>query len=261
MDAAFGQIYADLYREHWWFRVREAMLMRLIGGLPLPEDADLLDVGCGDALFMPRLAEHGNVQGIEIDERLLTDGNPFRGNIHTQPLGHRRYDGMQFDLITALDVIEHIEDDAHAVASMAHMLRPGGHMLITVPAFNALWDEHDEINHHFRRYTKTSLRTRVEPFGRVERLQYFFGALVLPKLAIKLLNGLLPGKVQQHGMPGAFVNGTMQRLFDLESRVSRWLPFGTSVLALVRKPLATPTTGDVPFVLPQAEPQPRRQAA
>jgi len=239
MDADFGQQYARMYREHWWFRTRERMLLRQIDSFELPGTADILDGGCGDGLFMPCLKRHGEVCGIEIDASLITSDNPFRSRITHEPLGDARYDGMQFDLITALDVIEHIQDDQHAVAAMHNMLRPGGYMLITVPALNLLWDEHDEINHHFRRYTKRSLRELVEPFGDIVKLNYFFGALFLPKLAVKIANRFRSSKIEQHSLPSNFVNATMQKFFDIESRFATLLPFGTSLLAIVRKPADT----------------------
>ena len=151
MDSEYGQIYEDLYRRHWWFRVREAILLDVIRRLGVRYPADILDVGCGNGLFFEGLSEFGNVVGIEIDRSLIPSDSRYRDRIFNQPLGAPEYSGMRFDLITALDVIEHIQDDHRAVEDMLSMLRPGGRLVITVPASMLLWDRHDVINHNSKR--------------------------------------------------------------------------------------------------------------
>lgn len=238
MEEAFGQVYSKLYREHWWFRCREQILLSTIDALPLPSQPRIMDVGCGDGLFLPRLAERGEVMGIEIDPRLISAQNPFRDRIHTEPLGHPSYSHTQLDLVTALDVIEHIEDDAAAVSHMASMLNPGGFMVVTVPALNLLWDQHDVINHHYRRYTAGSLHRLLAPIGRVVELRYFFRSLVVPKLAVKLVNMAGLRKLAQHNLPSPRVNRLMHAVCSFEDRLLRKLPipFGTSLLAVVERP-------------------------
>ena len=94
---------------------------------PRRGDLDILDVGCGDGLFFPELERFGRVRGIEVDEGLLDPEGPFRGRIHTRPLGDPAYrgDDWRFDLITALDVVEHIADDRAAVSEMSGCSAPG----------------------------------------------------------------------------------------------------------------------------------------
>src|SRR3954447_23473916 len=157
--------YKRLYHEHWWWRSREAIVLRVLDeSLPKRADLDVLDVGCGDGLFFPQLEPFGRVRGIEVDEELLDPEGPFRERISTRPLGEPAYRGedWRFDLITALDVIEHIDDDRAAVSEMIGMLRPGGVIVATVPAFQTLWDQHDELNRHHHRYTSGSVRNLFE---------------------------------------------------------------------------------------------------
>src|SRR5262249_1578172 len=136
MDREYAAGYARLYREHWWWRARAPIGVATRRGLPLPPGAAILDVGCGDALSFGALSAFGEVRGIEVDEALLSPAGPHRGRISTRPLGDPLYDGpaWRFDLITALDVVEHIDDDRAAVAAMAGLLRPGGHLVGTLPA-------------------------------------------------------------------------------------------------------------------------------
>jgi 2-polyprenyl-3-methyl-5-hydroxy-6-metoxy-1,4-benzoquinol methylase len=237
MQAEYGQKYAELYNRHWWWRARESILVRELRRLPLPTNARVLDVGCGDGLFFPRLREFGSVQGIESDQSLIRADNPDRAFIHDEPLGSPRYAGMQFDLITACDVIEHIEDDSAAVSHMLALLSPTGFLVITVPAFMALWDEHDELNKHYRRYTTATLRAAIPARSKLLKLEYLFHTIFLPKLAVRTLNRHAKQKVDQSTIPNPIVNHAMRAVCIAEKRLvgSLKLPFGTSVFAIVQK--------------------------
>jgi SAM-dependent methyltransferase len=240
LKGSYSAEYARLYKEHWWWRSREAILLDLLRGLRLRQGLDVLDVGCGDGLFFPKLERFGRVRGIEVDETLLDPEGPYRDRISTKPLGGPCYrgDDWRFDLITALDVIEHIEDDGSAVAEMLGMLRAGGVMVITVPAFQALWDHHDEVNLHHRRYTAASLRAVLEGQGaEVLQLRYLYRGLFPPKLLVARLNRGRSKKVEQHAMPRPGINRLMEQFCLLEDRLLRRvpIPFGTSVLAVARQ--------------------------
>jgi SAM-dependent methyltransferase len=240
MDELYGQVYEDLYRRHWWFRVRERILLDAIEGLELPYPADILDVGCGNGLFFEKLDAYGTVQGIEVDTTLIPPNSPNQYRISSKPLGHSQYESLRFDLITALDVIEHIADDHRAVEDMLAMLRPGGKLLITVPASMLLWDRHDEINQHYRRYTRAGLQALLEDKARIVDVRYLFHALFLPKMAVKTWNRWFHASAAQHPLPPAPINAVMESLCYLEYRALRAvrIPFGTSLLAVVEKPRA-----------------------
>lgn len=244
MQEGYARIYGDLYRRHWWWRSREAILVRLIHSLGFRPPIEILDVGCGGGYFFAELDRLGSVRGIEVDESLLADDCPARDRIYSKPLGDPFYRNRQFDLITALDVIEHIEDDGKAVDDMLAMLRPGGKMVITVPAFMALWDHHDDINNHLRRYTAGGLRRLLSPRGKILRLRYLFHGIVFLKLLVKLVNRGAKARIIQHRIPSGIVNRAMIAWCLAEYRWLRWLriPFGTSVLAVLEKPSDPPSS-------------------
>ena len=177
---------------------------RARAGGPKP-GAAILDVGCGNALSFAALAEFGTVRGIEVDASLLDDTAPFRRADLDRAPGLSRYMMILaggFDVITALDVLEHIDDDRHALASMSAMLDPGGLMVITVPAFEMLWDHHDEINHHRRRYTARRPEASLAGCGvDVIELRYLFRALFVPKLLVRLWNTGRTRKIAKHAIP------------------------------------------------------------
>jgi SAM-dependent methyltransferase len=244
MQTDYAATYARLYREHWWWRARETIVVDVLRRVLPPCDGprQILDVGCGDAVSFPALVEFGEVRGIEMDEGMLDPDGPYRARIATRPLSDPIYDADagRYDLVTALDVIEHIEDDRAAVAHMAVMLRPGGLLVVTVPALMTLWDHHDVINHHYRRYTRGGLREAIAAGG-LELLdsRYLFHAIFGPKLAVKLLNRGRARKVEQHHVPPPTINRAMRAVCVLEHRTLGRLrvPFGTSVLAVARKPV------------------------
>lgn len=238
MDAEYGQIYEDLYRRHWWFRVRERILVDVIRAHKLPPAAEILDVGCGNGLFFDKLGMFGNVNGIEVDGDLIPRDSAHRDRIFDKPLGAPQYAALRFDLITALDVIEHIEDDHRAVDDMLAMLRPGGKLVITVPASMKLWDRHDVINRHYRRYTYDTLRALLAGKGEILDLRHLFHALFLPKLAVAAFNRSFKCEAPQHSIPAAAINRIMESVGWLEYRTLRPLriPFGTSLLAVLQAP-------------------------
>ncbi len=242
MQIEYGREYSGLYREHWWWRARETILLdefRRIG-LRTGGGLEILDVGCGDALFFPTLTQFGHPRGIEIDERLLDPDGPFRNQISIQPLGDPCYEdpSWRFDLITALDVVEHIEDDRNAIASIVRMLRPGGLLLVTVPAFEFLWDELDELNCHHRRYTVGGLKEILNvPELELVRIRYAFRSLFLPKLLIRWVNEAGFCRVAPESIPPTSINRIARQYSILEDRLLNTipLPFGTSVFALARR--------------------------
>src|SRR5690606_39113676 len=144
-----------------------------------------------DALSFPAPAAFRTVRGLAFDASLLDPDGPHPGRIPTSPLSDPSYDGplCRFALITALDVLEHIGDDRDAVRAIAAMLGPGALLLVTVPAFAMLWDHHDDLNQHHRRYTAGRLRRLLDGQGlELLRLRFLFCSLFAPKLMVRLLN-------------------------------------------------------------------------
>ena len=176
-DSDYARDYATLYRQHWWRR-RERIVLRNIESLRLPQPARILDFGCGDGLLLPALEKYGEVRGLEADRSLVSRDNPFRDRIDTHLLEDSPLRSEKFDLITALDVLEHIEQDQEVLRELLSMLEPGGRLLITVPASMLLWDRHDEINHHCRRYSKSTLLKLVPPRASVRKVRYLFHGLL-----------------------------------------------------------------------------------
>jgi SAM-dependent methyltransferase len=148
-----------------------------------------------------------------------------------------------FDMILALDLIEHVEDDLMAIRGLAKMLAPGGSLVIFTPAFQSLWSHQDEISHHFRRYTSTELRAKLEAAGlRVDKLTYantFLMPLVWAGRLVHRWGGRsASAETTENRMHPEWSNGLLLRIFAAERPLLRSLnlPFGVSLLTLASKP-------------------------
>jgi SAM-dependent methyltransferase len=215
-------------------------------------DGNVLDIGCGAGNMIHHLARYGRVQGIEVDARPVAmaraRGYDVRQGDATRGIP---FPDAAFDLVTALDVIEHVEDDEAILREAYRVARPRGILAITTPAFQSLWSYNDEINGHKRRYAPHELRARVERAGfRVRRLTFGF-FLVFPISApLILLRNRLGTKKQlrsHHLSQDEYqvemepvsppVNALLRAVGRLEATlVARVdLPVGTSLMCIAEK--------------------------
>lgn len=173
---------------HWWFATRTWSLLNLLDKNFSRRDGGVLDLGCGAGNMIHHLSRYGSVRGIDIDPRPVAaaqargydvqQGDPSRGT---------PYPDASFDLVTALDVIEHVDDDRAVLREAYRLLRPNGILAITTPAFQWLWSHNDELNAHQRRYSACELREKIERAGfRIKRLSFGF-FLVFPISAPMIL--------------------------------------------------------------------------
>lgn len=231
MDARYAAAYPNLYRNHWWWRVREEILVRkirrVLGG---DSGARILDVGCGAALFFNALQQFGHVEGVESDWAAVEQSGKWQSHIAVGELDEA---GGLFDLIVILDVLEHLQDPGQLLRRAARRLAPSGRLLVTVPAFNWLWTAHDDINHHLRRYTAREMRRTLEHAGLVTvETSYLFQSLVVPKLLVRVKEALTSRSQTVPGIPSAPINVAAQAWYRAEYAVAGRLPFGGSLLAI-----------------------------
>lgn len=230
---------AELDSQHWWYRARRDILSDLIAReIKLPQDARILEIGCGTGHNIAMLQRFGRVDAIEIDGAARA--------IASRRLGHAVSDAplpdlpgiadRQYDLVAILDVLEHVEGDCAALRSIARKLKPGGRILITVPAFPWMWSAHDVVNHHHRRYTKKSLKTVIGEAGLKLHLMSYFNSLLFPLAAAARLAGRITGKEDSDdALPPKPVNALFETLFGLERHAIGRIPFppGVSIVAVV----------------------------
>jgi len=238
VDPEYGKQYRMLYERHWWWRARERIVLKEIHGLnPTGPWGPILDVGCGDALFFPKLSALGDVQGVESDKSLVSPRSSERWKIHLRSFDPTFHPKEAFDLILLLDVLEHMKNPVLALSHALDLLAPGGKLLVTVPAFPVLWTSHDEANHHYLRYTYSSFGKLAEEAGmRILRRRYLFHWMFGPKLIQRGIEQVF-GKgrePQSPSIPPRWVGRFLESLCVAESAVLGPLsiPFGSSLLVV-----------------------------
>lgn len=238
MRADYAAAYPDLYRRHWWWRVREELLLETVADTLAARhgQARILDVGCGAGLFFDALEQFGSVQGIESDAVAVAGAGRWRDRITVGMLDVSYRPEAAFDLVLLLDLLEHVEDPTTVLRLAGQVLRPGGAVLLTVPAYRWLWTSHDALNHHARRYSKTELtRTVAESGLSVQSVRFLFQSIVPMKLAVRACESLARVEPRVPRMPGPHTNQFLTSWYRTENRVGRRMPFGGSILLVATR--------------------------
>jgi SAM-dependent methyltransferase len=228
---------------HWWFVGRRAVIESLLDTMSLPEDGEVLEAGCGTGGNLAMLARRGRIRafephidalamaraknpGLTIEPGSLPDGMPF-------PKG-------SFDLVAALDILEHIGGDRAAARGLVEMARPGGSILVTVPAHQWLWGSHDRRLFHLRRYGKQELLDLFSDCDvDVVRLTAFNLVLAPLAVAYRILEKAIGVDLgNQERVPPRLLNLLLGWLFSAESAIvqrNRTLPIGLSYALVLRR--------------------------
>ena len=235
---------AKLDGSHWWFTARRRILDGLIERVVRPpSNARILELGAGTGHNLAMLSRFGTVEASELD--------PVARELASERLGREvkevalpdlsMFPEDSYDLIALLDVLEHVPDDKASLASIKTRLKPGGALLVTVPANPWMWSAHDVAHHHHRRYRKAEIEKLARDAAYKIELLSPFNSLLFPPIAAVRLVGKLTGKDDSDdAMPGALVNRTLDTVFGLErSLIGRVpMPFGVSLVAVLRRPSA-----------------------
>ena len=245
MEESFYEEYAQIEASHWWFQGRRAIFNAMIRSLDLPDNPLLLDLGCGTGSNLKFLSAYGRVIGMDLGmvaaqyARARTSLPVLRGDVAALP-----FVTGSVDLITAFDLIEHIDDDTGCAREVARACRPGGYVMATVPAFQWMWGRQDVINQHKRRYRSRQLSQLFRDQGlEISRLTYLNTLLFPVVAAVRLARRIAPTRNGQlrsdfaMTRPGP-LNMLLSRIFAGEAwAIRRWrLPIGVSLLCVARKP-------------------------
>ncbi len=244
MEATVYEQFAELEENHFWFRGRRRIFFELIGQhLGEGENLEILEIGCGAGGMLGPLGKYGRVTGMDISqdyiqfcrsrgyERVLT------GSGYELPFADD-----SFDLVALFDVIEHIPDDERVLSEVRRVLKPGGRIFLSVPAYQFLYSQNDRVAHHCRRYTARRLRKVMRAAGLKPRKVSYFNTFLFPLILPAIL--VLKLKEKLLGLPDAQTNlshqfaGPVNEAFAWIMSSERWLlrhmefPFGHSLVAL-----------------------------
>lgn len=229
--------------KHWWFIGRRKIISTFVEricrdlGKRKPQ---ILDVGCGTGANIQMLSNFGATEGVDVSAEAL-DFCRARGltKVKQGAAEALPYEDASFDLVTGLDVVEHLDDDVAGLKEMRRVLRPRGRALLFVPAFMFLWGVQDDISHHRRRYTLTDLKKRLAEAGlQVERATYANITFFLPILigrVIMRLTGVRPAS--ENNITIGALNGLLGWILGAESWWLRRMnfPFGVSIVCVARR--------------------------
>jgi SAM-dependent methyltransferase len=230
--------------KHWWFVGRRAILesfMRSITEkLRTPHSAlRILDVGCGTGANLEMLSQFGSAEGVDVSDDALEFCRSKGLTVQKGLAEQLPYPDETFNVTTALDVVEHLDDDIGGLKEMYRVTKTGGYSLIFVPAFMWLWGVQDDISNHRIRYTRRQIVERLEKAGfMVERATYAnwtFFAPILTGRTIMRLTGIKPES--ENNVNVSALNGVFGKLFASERF---WLnrfdfPFGVSIVVVATK--------------------------
>jgi SAM-dependent methyltransferase len=242
MERAVFDRMAELDNDHWWFLARRRILKRLIERVVQPpKKARILEVGCGTGHNLAMLKPFGRIEASELDRCARALANKrHRGKVKEARLPDlSMFDRNGYDLIALLDVLEHVPDDLASLRAIHMRLKPGGALLLTVPANPWMWSAHDAAHHHFRRYTKKQLRELFLRAGLEVQLLSYFNSVLFPLVAAARIVGKITRKDSADDkLPSATVNAVLNKVFGLEaSLIGRVpMPFGVSLVAVLRRP-------------------------
>lgn len=239
MERAVFDRMAEHDQVHWWYVARRRILAALIAReADLPEDARILEIGCGTGHNFEMLEGFGKLDALEVDEQARALASSRLG----RPVGDAPLPDLpgvpdgSYDLIALLDVLEHVDNRAESLKSIARKLRPDGRILVTVPAYQWMWSAHDLAHHHKLRYSKKGLRRDAEAAGLRVRKLGFFNSLLFPIAAAVRLLGKMAGRTSSDDqVPARPLNAMFEKIFGLERYVIGRMPFpaGVSLFALL----------------------------
>ena len=247
MKKEYEQQYHCLEEEHWWFQSRRQLVRHLVMTGTARRDARILEIGCSGGPLMQQLQREGyqHITGIDISsEAIALCKQRNLRDVHVMDAQRPAFPDEHFDLLTASDVLEHLADQELAVHEWWRVLKPGGQVIIFVPAFRFLWSEHDTANHHFRRYRRRELVELLDAHHfAVERSSYWNFLLFFPIALVRLVQKVFPPRrhAQSRGdlfKPPEVINGLLAWLLRCENRLMRWgvdFPFGVSAMVVGRK--------------------------
>ncbi len=237
------ELYRQIYKNektHWWYAVRRKLVHKIIKkylGFGIG-NLKILDIGCGAGLLTKELERYGDVLGIDPSKEAVEFTKSRGAKAELASIENYENPGA-FDLITALDIIEHVQDDLTAIKKIRGFLKPGGMAIVFVPALKIFWGEQDEISRHFRRYTYRELKSKFEKEGFKTIKQSYFNFFLSPMiLFVRKTFGFLNIKTgTELKLNNPFFNSLFKAVFALEYFLLPKIkfPWGISLLGIYKK--------------------------
>lgn len=244
MDEEINRFFTEQYESNWYLGARADVLAAIIAPLcTVGPGLRVVDFGAGVGSILARIDGGAARIGIEGEWELARVGHVTHGLsfVVADLTGRIPLASQCADVVVALDVIEHLDDDHGALAEIHRVLKPAGRLVISVPAFQSLWSRHDELHHHKRRYSKHQLRELVASSGFSCARVTYFNSLLFPLVyASRMLERVSSGNrggATDYEKPPRLVASLLRRVFGFEARLVPHVdfPIGVSLLAIATK--------------------------
>jgi len=239
-DNEYKQMY-KIENDHWWFVAKRKFLQIIINNFVANKQTKILDVGCGTGANLDFLQSQGyQADGIDKSEIALSFCRQRGLKVRQSLTNQLDYTDNSFDLVMALDVLEHIANEQETLKEIKRVLKPGGIFVATVPAHQFLWSVHDEALHHFRRYNKKRFLGIFSDNFAIEYISYIHMFILFPAMLLRLVGKIIrrTDKKSDVHHSGKLVNILMGLIYQIEFfifRLFKKLPFGLSLIIVVRK--------------------------
>jgi SAM-dependent methyltransferase len=227
---------------HWWFVIRRRLLRRLLHSLDVPQEFSAVDIGCGTGSNLRTLGSAGLYKVVGLDRSFYALSLAksrlnlplINGDLNQLPVRSK-----SFGLIIAMDILEHLEDDANGIRELYRVLKNEGTLILTVPAFGFLWGIQDVVTGHKRRYSRKEILVKLRQGGfTILRSSYFNFFLFFPILIARRMIHLMGLRIEsENDVNFPLINFFFKAIFSLEVYVLKYLsfPFGVSILCIGKK--------------------------
>jgi SAM-dependent methyltransferase len=240
LDKAYEEKYHDIEEWNWWFVARRRAVLSLLKNTG--KKSKILDIGCAGGPLLNDLKQQGfeNVAGADFSAEAVAKCEGRGLKAYQMDAHNLEFAPNSFDLLIASDSLEHLEFDEKALTNWYSILKPGGRIIVFVPAYKFLWSEQDVVNFHFRRYTRTNLVAKMQKAGfNVTRKGYWNFSVFFPTAVFRLLqnlkNKISPSKEAKDQLSGfnPALNKMLIGWMSAENKVFKAMPFpcGVSVFA------------------------------
>lgn len=237
-------LYEDLYQledKHWWHISKRKIVRDLLfQNISSSKKLKILDVGCGAGRNLEELKNLGETFGIDSSkEAILFCKKRGLKSIILSKAEATKFQSSEFDIVMLLDVLEHT-DDEKTLKEVYRILKPGGILLLTVPAFPWLWSKWDEVLHHKRRYTKKSISELLKHYSfNILKISYMLSFLVVPAFMIRLIKSRF--STNNYSSDFKINSGIINTFLLFITKVEKFfilklsIPFGTSLICVAKK--------------------------
>ncbi|HLD03037.1 MAG TPA: class I SAM-dependent methyltransferase [Candidatus Nanoarchaeia archaeon] len=240
MDVSYEEKYHQLEESYWWFKARRHFILDLLKGEN--KNSRILELGCSGGQLLTDLESLGfkNVHGLDISNSAIQLCRK-RGlkSVQVCDAAKTKFRNSEFDIVIASDILEHIKDERKGLSEWSRILKKNGKLIIFVPAFNSLWSRHDDLNQHYRRYSRKQLLSslRNQAFL-IEESSYWNFFMFIPVALLRLAQKIIPSNSTDDLYTiNPIVNNLLICLLKLENFLLKFMkfPFGISAFAIAKK--------------------------